>query len=94
MSKIFKKIYNYIASFGTDPDKLAQMGHFLAGVVVADWFGPWGCLVFFGAWITPKEAYVDTKPPENAPFFWNGAKDMGFYCLGMGVGLVRRYLQG
>ncbi len=92
MMSALKKAIAWVMSFGLDNDRLAQIGHFLAGVVVGDWFGIYGCLIFFGAWVMPKEAVLDPRPPENAPFFWDGAKDAGFYCLGMAVGMVRRLI--
>ena len=74
---------NFVASFGLDPNKLAQIGHFLAGYAltftayVVGWvFGGWwaGLIVggiISGPWVLWKEAYRDTKAPENAPF-WPG----------------------
>lgn len=92
-----KKFTHFVLAMGENTEGLAQIGHFFAGVICADWFSWQGCLVFFGGWVTPKEAVLDPRPPENAPFWptgvWygpSGARDMFFYTLGMVVGLVRR----
>ncbi len=92
MKNFLLKIWDWVRSTGLDKNRLAQIGHLLAGIVTADWVGGWGCLVFFSAWVFPKEVFIDPRPPENGPFFWEGARDMGFYCLGMAVGLVRRLI--
>lgn len=81
----------WVGTFGKDNNKLAQMGHFLAGALVGSWFGWHGCLWFTGGWVIPKEAGIDPKY-ENAPFLWSGAIDMGFYLLGQAVGLAHKYL--
>lgn len=90
--KIWSKIDQFVASFGMNKDELAQLGHlsvayglaytaltlnFIAGCVVMGLIG--------GPWVIWKEAIRDPKPPENAPFWWNGAKDAAFYWLGLGL---------
>lgn len=97
MSRL-KKLISFIAGFGVGiPDKPAQLLHFLGGYAIVftafviGWvFGPWYAGIIAGVligvvWGVWKEAYLDTKPPENAPFFWNGAKDLAFYWLGIGL---------
>lgn len=94
---LFQKIDSFIAGFGLNSDGLAQVGHgsvaygltFTAYVVgwafgVA-WAGYLVGAMLGGPWILYKEAYRDTKPPESAPFFWNGFKDACFYWLGIGL---------
>lgn len=93
----FAKLDAFIAGFGTDNNKLAQVGHFSVAygltftAYVVGWvFGPWwvGLIVasgLGGPWIAYKEAYRDTLPPENAPFCWNGFEDACFYWAGIGL---------
>lgn len=93
---ILSKIRNYVGSFGSDPDKVAQAAHTLAGALASVILGAVGAIVVVGPWGVYKEAVIDpAKPPrgENAPFFWNGAKDLLFYVLGACAGLLYHRLR-
>lgn len=92
----FQKIDNFIAGFGVGiPNGPAQLLHFgityaivFTAYVVGWAFNFWqaGIITSFAigvVWGLWKEAYRDTLPPENAPFFWNGAKDLAFYWGGI-----------
>lgn len=96
-AKLPQKLDSFIAGFGLDPNKLAQVGHFsvaygltFTAYVVGWCFGFWyaGLIVgglLGGPWVIWKEAYRDTKPPENAPFLWNGFEDAAFYWAGIAL---------
>lgn len=83
ISAFLEAVDSFIASFGLDINKLAQVGHFLAGYAltftafVVGWVcGAWwaGLIVAFlisVPWVIWKEAYRDTLPPENASFWPN-----------------------
>lgn len=97
----YKRTKFLILDMGDNIEGLAQIGHFLAGVVCADWFSWQGCLVLSGGWVFPKEIILDPRSPENASFLpqgkWygkSGIRDMTFYFLGMGVGILRRWKLG
>jgi len=91
---LLNKLDAFIAGFGLNNDGLAQVGHFhvtafwsLVGYVVGWAFGFWWLGLLVGGlicipWGIWKEVFRDPKPPENAPFFWNGAKDLAFYWAG------------
>ena len=93
--RLIKRIDNFIAGFGLNTDGLAQVGHFSVAygltftAYVVGWaFNFWYAGIITGlaigvVWGLWKEAYRDTLPPENAPFFWNGAKDLAFYWGGL-----------
>ncbi len=91
-STSLNKVYQFVAGFGNDPWKLAQMGHFLAGYSVSETFGLVGTGVILIPWGLPKEFYLDVRPPENASYL-DGAIDYGFYALGCVTGLVARALE-
>src|SRR5690348_11789079 len=87
-----KKALNFVAGFGNDNWKLAQMGHFLAGYAAGETFGLIGVGIILVPWGLPKEFYLDVRPPENASYL-DGAIDWGFYALGCVTGLIARVLE-
>lgn len=94
---------SFIASFGLSLEKLAQVGH--TAVTYALVFTPFtigakhsmvwvgwivaGAILGFAFW---KEYFRDPKPPENAPWKWNGVRDFSFYLLGAGLAVLAYYL--
>ena len=99
---ILDSAYFFVADFGKNPSKVAQCAHFgISGyftflAYVIGWvFGPWYAGLAVGAaflaFALYKEPFMDTKPPESAPF-WPSAKtkwidsglcDLEFYVLGV-----------
>lgn len=97
----WRKLDNFIASFGQDNNKLAQTGHFSVsyGLVFTSYVVGWvfnfwyaGLIVgglLGGPWVVWKEIFRDTKPPESDPFAWpGGLEDAIFYWLGIGLATV------
>jgi len=92
----YRRIDNFIASFGQDNNKLAQVGHFSVayGLVFTSYVIGWAfnfwqagiitSFVICGPWVIWKEIFRDTKPPESDPFAWpGGLEDAIFYWSGI-----------
>jgi len=92
----YRRIDNFVAAFGKDNNKLAQVGHFSVAYLltftayVVGWaFNHWGAGVIVGVliggpWVIWKEVFRDTKPPESDPFAWpGGLEDAIFYWSGI-----------
>ena len=94
---LYRRVDSFIAGFGLNTDGLAQVAHLSVAYAltftafVVGWaFNVWWVGLITGfvigvVWGLWKEAVRDPKPPENAPFLWNGAKDLAFYWLGIGL---------
>ena len=103
LKRWWSTLTNFIASFGTSLEKLAQVGHtavpyglvFTAFVIGGKhgmaWIG-WLVAAAILGFAGYKETVMDPRPPENAPFFWNGARDLAFYCLGVALAVTAYYL--
>jgi hypothetical protein len=99
---VWQKLDSFIASFGTSLEKLAQVGHtavpyglvFTAFVVGGKhglfWLG-WIVAAAIAAFASWKEYFRDPLPPENAPWRWNGVRDLSFYMLGIAVAVIAYY---
>jgi len=59
-------------------------------VFLHPWF--WVALAAFEAVVAVKETAWDPRNEENQPFFWEGAKDLGAYQVGIALCLVLLYL--
>ncbi len=88
---MIKRAWQWFRSAGLYSNRLAQIGHTLGGIVIADWFGWHGCVIGITA-VLLKESLSDPRPPESDRFFWGGFRDCAFYALGMSIGMLRRWL--
>ena len=87
---------SFVAAFGKDNNKLAQVGHFSVSygltftAYTVGWvFNAWYAGLIVGAvlggpWVIWKEVFRDTRPPESDPFAWpGGLEDAIFYWAGI-----------
>ena len=89
----------WVGTFGSDPDKVAQVGHILAGYAVTLTFALlpfahsalWGAVGIVRVWGLPKEFFIDIRY-EHATAA-DGLNDWLHYLYGAAAGLLVAFVK-